>query len=280
MFKILSSTLLAPGVKRLEVEARDIAAKARPGQFIVIRVSDKGERIPLTIAGKDPRRGTITLIFQAIGTTTTALFQLNAGNSIRDILGPLGCPTDIQKAGSVVAIGGGVGVAEVLPVAQAYKEAGNTVIGIMGARSKNLMILENELRQVCDKLYVTTDDGSAGQKGFVSDALQNLLANGSHIDLVYAIGPVPMMRVIAAITREHGIKTTVSLNPIMVDGTGMCGSCRVTIGGATHFACVDGPEFDGHQVNWDELLQRLNLFKQEEKVSLDKFKTECKCPKE
>jgi ferredoxin--NADP+ reductase len=280
MFKIVASTLLSAGVKRMEIEAPQIAQKARPGQFLVLRLGPGGERIPLTIAGQDTIRGTITIIFQSIGKTTASLFQLKEGDAISDILGPLGCPTEIRKAGTIVAIGGGVGVAEVLPVAKAFKEAGNTVIGIVGARTKDLVFLETEMRQVCDRLYITTDDGSYGQKGFVSDVLTNLMTAGTHIDLVYAIGPVPMMKVAAALTRPQNIKTMVSLNPIMVDGTGMCGSCRVTFGGKTHFACVEGPEFDGHQVNWDELIQRLNLFKSEEKVSFEKHKAECQCPKE
>jgi ferredoxin--NADP+ reductase len=274
--KIISKKTIGPGVKQMIVEAPDIARNAMPGQFVVLRVDKKGERIPLTIADKDPVNGSITLIFQEVGKTTQALGLLNVEDSIADILGPLGHPTEITKSGTVVCIGGGVGVAEILPVAMAFKQAGNRVIGIIGARTKDLLILENEMKQACEKLYVTTDDGSYGEKGFVSDVLKRLIADGIHVDEVYAIGPLPMMRVVSGVTKEYNVKTIVSLNPIMVDGTGMCGACRVTVGDKTVFACVDGPEFDGHQVNWDELAARLSLFKPEEKKALEKFQCE-KC---
>ncbi|MHB9156287.1 MAG: sulfide/dihydroorotate dehydrogenase-like FAD/NAD-binding protein [Endomicrobiales bacterium] len=280
MFKITAKKLLAPGVKRIEVEAPDIARHAQPGQFIVLRLDEKGERIPLTIAGFDAAAGTVTIIFQEVGKTTAALGLKEAGDAILDIVGPLGQPTEIENAGTVVTVSGGVGTAEVLPVARALRAAGNKVMGIIGARNKDLLILQDEMQAACDRLLITTDDGSAGQKGFVSNVLENLIAQQVHIDLVYAIGPVPMMKAIAALTRAHGIKTMVSLNPIMVDGTGMCGACRVTVDGKTRFACVDGPEFDGHQVNWDELITRLSLFKKEEKQSFEKHGTECKCRKE
>ena len=277
MNKIISKKTIGPGVKQLIVEAPDIARNAKPGQFVVLRVDKKGERIPLTIADKDVTRGSITLIFQEVGKTTQALGLLNVKDSIADILGPLGQGTEITKSGTVVCVGGGVGVAEVLPVARAFAAADNRVIGIIGARTKELLILENEMKQACEKLYVTTDDGSYGEKGFVSDVLRRLIADGTHIDEVYAIGPLPMMRVVSGVTKEYNIKTIVSLNPVMVDGTGMCGACRVTVAGKTVFACVDGPEFDGHQVDWAELAARLSLFKSEEKIALEKFQCEnCK----
>jgi len=274
---IISKKTIGPNVKQLIVSAPDIAKNAQPGQFVVLRVDKKGERIPLTIADKDPVQGTITLIFQEVGKTTRALGLLNVQESIADILGPLGRCTEITKSGTVLCVGGGVGVAEILPVARAFRQAGNRVIGIIGARTKDLLILENEMKEACEKLYVTTDDGSYGEKGFVSDVIRRLIADGIHIDEVYAIGPLPMMRVVSGVTKECNIKTVVSLNPIMVDGTGMCGACRVTVGDKTVFACVDGPEFDGHQVNWDELSARLSLFKSEEKKALEKFQCEeCK----
>lgn len=277
MNKIISKTTIGPNVKQFIVEAPDIARNAKAGQFIVLRVDSKGERIPLTIAGRDEAKGSITIIFQEVGKTTQSLGALNAGDSISDILGPLGHPTEIAKLGTIVCIGGGVGVAEILPVATAFKQAGNRVIGIIGARNKDLLILEQEMKAACDRLYVTTDDGTAGEKGFVSDVLKRLIADKLSINTVYAIGPVPMMKVVSNVTKEFNIKTVVSLNPIMVDGTGMCGACRVTVGGKTYFACVDGPEFDGHQVNWDELTARLSLFKTEEKKALEKYQCDnCK----
>ncbi|MCB4791608.1 MAG: sulfide/dihydroorotate dehydrogenase-like FAD/NAD-binding protein [Elusimicrobia bacterium] len=279
MYNIISKINLANNVKQIEVQAPQIAKKALAGQFVMLRVSEKGERIPLTIAGKNIDKGTITFIFQEIGKTTASLGRLEPGDNIPDILGPLGHPTEIKKIGTVAAIGGGVGVAEILPVAKAYKEAGNKVIGIIGARNKDLVILEAEMKQACDQLFVTTDDGSYGQKGFVSNVLQGLIEKGEGIGLVYAIGPVPMMKVISNLTKPYNIHTIVSLNPIMVDGTGMCGACRVSVGGKTKFACVEGPEFNGHEVNWDELIKRLSLFKDKEKVSFEKYNAECLCQK-
>jgi ferredoxin--NADP+ reductase len=277
MYKIIFKKELSPNVKQIEVEAPDIAKKAGAGQFVMLRVSENGERIPLTIAGRNPDKGTITLIFQEIGKTTTKLGKLETGDSIPDVLGPLGHATETKKIGTIVAVGGGVGVAEILPVARGYKEAGNKVIGIIGARNKGLVILEEEMKKACDSLFVTTDDGSHIRKGFVSDVLKELIDKGEKIDIVYAIGPVPMMKVISNLTKPYNIKTIVSLNPIMVDGTGMCGSCRVTVGGKTQFACVDGPEFNGHEVAWDELIKRLSIFKDKEKICMDKYETECKC---
>jgi len=277
MFKIISKTQLSPAVIRFVLEAPRVAANAKPGQFVILRVSGKGERIPLTIADFDAAAGTITIVVQELGKTTAALGLLNEGDSVPDLVGPLGHPTKIEKIGTVCAIAGGVGVAEIIPVAGAFKGAGNRVLGIIGARNRELLILEDEMKQACDALTVMTDDGSYGKKGFVTDALAEFIAGQVSLDVVYAIGPVPMMKAVSALTARHGIRTVVSLNPIMVDGTGMCGACRVTIGGKTRFACVDGPEFDAHQVNWDELNARLALFKTEEKDALDKFKCDnCK----
>jgi ferredoxin--NADP+ reductase len=276
VFNIISKKQLAPGVTQLVVKAPQIAAKANPGQFIILRIDEKGERIPLTIADFDIISGTITIIFQEIGKTTAELSMLKVGDSILDIVGPLGNPTKIEKLGTVCLIAGGVGTAEIIPVAKGFKQAGNKVVAIIGARNKGLIILENELKAFCDELIIVTDDGSYGKKGFVTDALSGLISSNARIDTVYTVGPVPMMKAVSALTAKHNIKTIVSLNPIMVDGTGMCGVCRVSVGGKTRFACVDGPEFDGHQVNWEQLSSRLMLFKTAEKEALDKYKCD-KC---
>ncbi|MDI6642104.1 MAG: sulfide/dihydroorotate dehydrogenase-like FAD/NAD-binding protein [Elusimicrobiota bacterium] len=277
MNKIISKKLLGPQINLIELEAEAIAKKILPGQFVILRVHSKGERIPLTVAKKDLIRGTITIIFQEVGKTTKLLSKLNIGEEIQDLIGPLGNPTEIisptsLRDGNVVVIGGGVGIAEILPVAEALKNAGNKIIGIIGARTKELVILEDELRQITDELHITTDDGSYGKKGFVTDVLKQLLdyqPSTINYQLIYAVGPVPMMKKVAEVTKPYNIKTVVSLNPIMVDGTGMCGSCRVTVGGKTKFACVDGPEFDAHQVNWAELENRLKLFQEQEKISIN-----------
>jgi len=271
MNEIISKQTLSVNVKRMEVSAPEIAKAAKSGQFIVLRVNALGERIPLTIAGINKEKGTITIVFQEIGKTTKLLGTLNAGDCIKDLLGPLGHPTEPQSGKHIVAIGGGVGVAEILPVARFYKGLSNTVTGIIGARSKDLIIFEDEMAHACDNFFITTDDGSYKRKGFVSDVLKELIAGPNKIDIVYAIGPVPMMKFICDITKPHNIKTIVSLNPIMLDGTGMCGVCRCTVEGKTKFACVDGPEFDGHLVNWAEFSTRLGTFKSEEKISNDNF---------
>ena len=272
MYSIVSKKIITPEVKSIEIDAPEIARKAKAGQFVIVIVDEIGERIPLTLADWNQEKGTIKLIFQELGFTTKKLGKLKAGDSINSILGPLGKPTHAEKIGTIVCIGGGVGIAEVCPVSRAFKKAENEVIGIIGARSKDLIILEKEMKDACDQLYVTTDDGSYGQKGFVTEILNKLFQANRHIDLIYAIGPVPMMSAVSKITRPYKIKTVVSLNPIMVDATGMCGSCRVSVGGKTYFACVDGPEFDGHLVDFKELRSRLNLFKGQEEC-LNK-----KCP--
>ena len=275
MFRILHKEELAKEVTQIIVEAPEVAKKAQAGQFVSVVIDEQGERIPLTIANWDKSRGTITLVFQKVGFTTKKLGALNAGDCIQHILGPLGHPAEAKKIGTVICIGGGVGIAEVYPVSRAFKEAGNRVLGIIGARSKELLILEDRMREVSDELFITTDDGSYGRKGFVTDALKGLfevIEKSTHTkypELAYCIGPVVMMKAVSELTFGYKIKTIVSLNPIMVDATGMCGSCRCTVGGKTVFGCVDGPDFDGHQVDFDELGKRLKLFLDEE----DKLKS-------
>lgn len=270
VFKILSKTKLGKEITRLSVEAPVIAQKAQAGQFVVLVLGEQGERIPLTLADWDNQKGTISLIFQEVGFTTKELGALRIGDSIAHILGPLGHATEVKSLGEVYCIGAGVGIAEVYPVSRAFKQAGNRVTGIIGARSKELLILEKEMQQVCDELFVTTDDGSYEKKGFVTDALQDLfdvIEKSTHTKypaLVYAIGPVPMMKAVAELTRDLKIKTIVSLNPIMVDATGMCGACRCTVGGKTVFGCVDGPDFDAHSIDFAQLQSRLSLFSDEE----------------
>ncbi len=272
MNSIIFKESLAPNIKKMVVQAPTIAQKALPGQFVVIIADEKGERLPLTIVDSDPDRGTLTLIFQELGKSTYRLGELKANDKIFALLGPLGKATKIKKvATAVITVGGGVGIAEVYPVTRAFKQAGNSVISIIGARNKNLLILEEPLRRVSDKLLITTDDGSYGDKGLVSDALRKILTE-TKVGLVYAVGPVAMMRAVCELTRPDGIETMVSLNPIMLDATGMCGTCRVSVGERTEFACVHGPEFNGHLVDFDELQKRLDLFSEQEKQSLENFK--------
>jgi ferredoxin--NADP+ reductase len=271
VFQILEARLLATAVKQFQIAAPEIARKRKPGQFVVLRINEEGERIPLTIADADSQAGVITLIFQEVGKSTAKLGKLKAGDAISDLIGPLGGPTHIEKFGTVVCVGGGIGIAPVYPIAKALREAGNTVLSIIGARTKDLLILEEEMAQVSNVLKVSTDDGSYGYHGFVSDVLQDVIDQGTNINLVVAIGPVPMMRVVCNVTRNKNIKTVVSLNPIMVDATGMCGSCRVTVGGRTRFVCVDGPEFDGHQVDFAELVKRQRAYLDQEKKAYESF---------
>jgi len=255
-------------VFRIEVEAPRVAEKGRPGQFVILMVSGEGERIPLTIVERDKAKGAITLIYQELGLTTRLLSEKEVGDDLYALLGPLGHATEIKNYGTVVLIGGGVGIAEIYPVAEVLKEAGNRVISIIGSRTAALMMLEDEMRSVSDELFVTTDDGSLGRKGFTTDILKELLeaqGPGDKIDLVYAVGPIPMMRNACRVTGPYKTKTLVSLNSLMIDGTGMCGGCRVTVGGETKFTCVDGPEFDGHLVDWGELAKRNNTYIPQEK---------------
>lgn len=268
MFPIVAARVLGPGVKQFEVAAPRIARKQRPGQFVIIRLDDTGERIPLTIRGSDPAAGTITLVVQAIGKTTHQLNGLEAGDSILDVVGPLGKASEIDLYGTVVVIGGGVGTAIALPTAAAMHDAGNRVISILGARTRDLLILEDEVRAASDDVFVMTDDGSYGQRGLVTDKLREVLA-AQKVDFVLAIGPIPMMRAVAEVTREPRIKTVVSLNSIMVDGTGMCGGCRVAVDGEPRFACVDGPEFDAHKVDFAALADRLTAYRDHEKRSAE-----------
>ena len=265
MYKILSAEELSAGVKSFIVEAPMVARKCQAGQFIILRIDEVGERIPLTIADYDRKKGTIQLIFQEVGDTTRQLGTLKAGEALLDVAGPLGKATEIENYGTVVCIGGGIGVAPVYPIARAYKKAGNRVVSIIGARNADLLIMEKEMRSVSDVLHITTDDGSAGRKGLVVDPLKDMIAAGEKIDRVMAIGPMVMMRGVAEVTRPYGIKTFVSLNPIMVDGTGMCGGCRCSVGGETKFACVDGPEFDGHAVDFNGLMSRARMYQTQER---------------
>lgn len=268
MFRIVKKKVLAPTIKLFDVEAPAVAKKAQAGQFIILRMDEKGERIPLTIADFDRQAGTITIIFQEVGATTKLLGMLNEGDNLQDFVGPLGQATEIVKLGRVVCVGGGVGVAPIYPIARALKEAGNELISIIGARTKELLILEDEMRVISDKLLIATDDGSYEHQGFVTDLLKKVLEEKGDVSAVWGIGPLVMMRSVANTTRPFNVKTIVSLNPIMVDGTGMCGACRVNVGGETKFACVDGPEFDGHQVDWELAMRRMDTYKKEEEHAM------------
>ena len=267
MYRIVRKQVLAPTITRFEIEAPFIAKKRKAGNFVMIRVENHGERIPLTIADGDPARGTITLIVQAIGKTTKLLCSKEQGEEVLDVVGPLGNPTPIEHIGHVVCVGGGVGTAELYPIAKALRDAGNTVSTIIGARSHDLVILEHEMRAISSTTYVTTDDGSYGRRGFVTDQLKDILDSGNPVGAVFAIGPLPMMKAVSDLTRSYQVYTLVSLNTIMVDGTGMCGGCRVTIGGEMKFACVDGPEFDGHKVDFTELMMRNRTYVDMERIA-------------
>ncbi len=269
MNRIARKQYLNPEVIRMDVDSPLVARKRKAGQFVVLRALDTGERFPLTIVDSDPRAGTVTLIFQVVGRSTRELAALNEGDSIPDLLGPLGHPTDVKKLGTVLAVGGGVGIALLYPIAKAMKEAGNTVVSFLGARNTSLFILKDEMTAISDKANIITDDGSSGRKGFVTDLLKEYLASGSKADLVVCVGPAMMMKAVVAITKPANLPTIVSLNPIMVDGTGMCGGCRVTVGGKVKFACVDGPEFDGLAVDFDELVHRQRFYRDEEQHSAE-----------
>jgi ferredoxin/flavodoxin---NADP+ reductase len=271
VFKIIHTAFIAPGIKRFIIEAPRIAKKQKPGQFVILRLCEQGERIPLTIERSDPQRGTVNIVVQSAGKTTHLLNTFETGDSILDVVGPLGKPSEIENFGTVVVIGGGVGTAMAYPTAAALKKAGNRIISIVGARNKDLVILEREMAEVSNTLLITTDDGSYAHKGFVTDKLRQLIKFGTHVDLVLAVGPIPMMKAVADVTRDAHIRTIVSLNPIMIDGTGMCGGCRVLIGGKSEFACVDGPEFDAHRVNFDVLIQRNAMYREAEKKSMAEF---------
>ena len=275
MFEILKRQEMAEGTVVLnEISAPLIAKKAKPGQFVILKANETGERIPLTMAITDPKKGIITIIYQVVGKSTDLFKSLKVGERFQDVIGPLGKPTHLEKVGNVVCVGGGTGIAVMHPITRGLKEVGNRVIAIIGARSKELLILEEKMKAASNELHVCTDDGSYGHHGFVTDVLKDVLEK-EDVKLVVAIGSVPMMKFVSKLTAEYKVKTLVSLNSIMMDGTGMCGCCRVSVGGKTRFACVDGPEFDGHQVNFDELMQRLEAYKAEEAVAHDKYKGEC-----
>jgi ferredoxin--NADP+ reductase len=269
MFRIIRKEVLNPSVKLIEVEAPYIARKAEPGQFIILRVSEEGERIPLTIADYDRQRGTVTVIFQEVGKTTKQLGSLEQGDFLLDFVGPLGVASHLEGYRKAAVIGGGLGTAIAYPQAKKLYSLGAEVDSIIGFRNSELIILENELKAVSKRLFVTTDDGSNGNKGFVTDVLKKLLEEGNSYDLVIAIGPLIMMKMVSQLTKPYGIKTIVSMNPVMIDGTGMCGGCRVTVGGKTKFACVDGPDFDGHEVDFDEAMRRQAMYKNQEKLSME-----------
>ena len=267
MYEILEKKVMSETVRLMKIKAPLVAKKAQAGQFIILRIDEQGERIPLTIADYDRKKGTITVIFMEVGKTTKQLGTMNVGDKLLNFAGHLGVASEIEKYGTVVCIGGGVGIAPLYPIVRALKETGNYVISILGARNEKLLMLEKEIEEYSDELHVCTDDGSKGTKGFVSNILQNLIDDGKKINIVWAIGPVIMMKVVADLTKKYDLKTIVSLNPIMVDGTGMCGGCRVFVGGETKFACVDGPEFDGHLVDFDNLMLRNRRFVKEEEES-------------
>ena len=270
MYKILEKENIAPNIYRMVIKSPRIAKKALPGQFIILRVTEDGERIPLTISDSDKDAGTVTIIYQEVGMTTKLLTTKEVGDSLADFVGPLGRPSELEGLKKVLCIGGGVGTAVVYPDVKYLYENGAIVDVIIGARSAEHLILEDEIKARCRNLYITTDDGSKGHKGFVTDKVKELLESGERYDEVYAIGPMIMMKFVAAVTKEYGVKTMVSLNPIMVDGTGMCGGCRVLVGGQVKYACIDGPDFDGHQVDFDDVMKRLNTYKDIERDNAEK----------
>jgi ferredoxin--NADP+ reductase len=277
MNEILEKKQLNPTVKLMVINSPLMAKKAKPGQFVIVRVDEKGERIPLTIADYDGEKGTVTIIFQEVGMSTKKLGRLDVGDKLHDFVGPLGTPVEFSKdTKRVLAIGGGVGVAPLYPKVKMLNKNGVSIDSIIGGRSAEYVILEDEMRAVSDNLYITTDDGSKGRKGFVTDVLKELIEKGNKYDEVIAIGPLIMMKMVCRITKEYNIPTMVSMNPIMIDGTGMCGGCRVTVDGETKFACVDGPAFDGFKVDFDEAMRRQNMYKDMEKKALEKYEHECK----
>lgn len=280
MFTITEKQFLAPTVARFVIKAPFIAPKRKPGNFVMLRVSKRGERIPITLVDSNVQNGTITLIVQGIGKTTKELLTKEVGDALPDVVGPLGNPTPILQNTTVVCIGGGVGTAELFPITRALQQSGCNVYSIIGGRTKELVILEDEMRAYSIQTYITTDDGSYGRKGIVTDQLKDLLNGRLGIEAVYAIGPMPMMKAVSNVTKQYGIKTYVSLNAIMVDGTGMCGGCRVTVAGTMKFACVDGPEFDGHEVDFDEMMMRSRSFRESEVMSLQRFEHDHACRKE
>ncbi len=277
MNKILDKKELCEKVYQFGIEAPHLVKKAKAGQFVILIEDEAGERVPMSIGGLDKEKGLLTIVIQEVGKTSASMNRMKVGDSFSDVVGPLGLPTHIEKFGNCVCIGGGVGIPPIYPIAQALKAAGNNVTTIIGARTKDLLIFEKELSEASDRLLISTDDGSYGTHGFVTTVLQKLLDDGEIVDFVMAVGPVPMMKAVVNTTRKPKIKTYVSLNPIMVDGTGMCGACRVTVGGKTQFACVDGPDFDGHEVDFEEMTKRLKMYVKYEKQAYDKFLESDKC---
>jgi len=271
LFEILDKVELCPKVCRFRIEAPRLVGKAQPGQFVILRKDERGERVPMSIGGIDKKNGILTVVIQEVGKTSADMNRMKTGDHFQDVVGPLGLPSHVEKFGRCVCIGGGVGIPPIYPIAQALKEAGNRVETIIGARTKDLLIYEEELTEASHQLHISTDDGSFGTHGFVTTVLEKLMNDGTPIDFIMAIGPVPMMKAVSKATKAKNIKTWVSLNPIMVDGTGMCGACRVTVGGKTKFACVDGPDFDAHLVDFDEMTSRLKMYQVQEKVAYDKF---------
>ncbi|WP_044018562.1 sulfide/dihydroorotate dehydrogenase-like FAD/NAD-binding protein [Thermoanaerobacter italicus] len=272
MYKIVRKEVLNPVVKLMDIEAPRVAKSAKPGQFVIIRIYDKGERIPLTIADYDPKKGTVTIVFQEVGKSTKLLGALNEGDYILDFVGPLGNSMEVPKeAKKILGVGGGVGIPALYPKLKALHQEGYRVEAILGGRSEEYVIFKKEMEAVCDKVYYATDDGTLGKKGFVTDVLKEVLENDKEIDYIITVGPVIMMKNVCEMTKEYNIPTIVSMNPLMVDGTGMCGACRIEVGGETKFVCMDGPIFDGHLVNFDLAMTRLNMFKQQEKLSLELY---------
>ncbi|MDD3041392.1 MAG: sulfide/dihydroorotate dehydrogenase-like FAD/NAD-binding protein [Methanosarcinaceae archaeon] len=276
-YKILEKEEIAPSVHRMNIDAPDVAKAAKAGQFIILRIDETGERIPLTIADFDPEAGTVAIIFQEMGKTTKQLATLGAGDVLEDFVGPLGTPADVRKLGTVILVGGGVGVAPIYPQAKAYTEAGNKVISIIGARNEELLILEKEMGEASSELYIATDDGSKGHHGFVTDIMKNILDSDEKVDRVVIVGPPIMMKVGAGVAAPYDVEILVSLNSIMVDGTGMCGGCRVTVGGETKFTCVDGPEFDAREVDFIQLMNRLSMYRGEEAEATEEYEHKCRC---
>jgi ferredoxin--NADP+ reductase len=270
LFEVVSNDELVPNIKRISIKAPIVAEKIKPGQFVVIRVNDEGERIPLTHADNDPRRGEVTIVYQEVGKSTKLLGELKPGEHVMDLLGPLGVPIELKKYGTVVLLGGGVGIPPLYPKGKALREYGNHIISIIGARNKDLLVMEDEMKSISDELIVTTDDGSRGRKGFTVDALRDAMKS-KKVDLIITVGPLIMMKNASLAAKDFGVRIEVSLNPIMLDATGMCGVCRCTVGDETKFACVHGPIFDGTKVNFDELIRRSRTYLEEEKTALDLF---------
>jgi NAD(P)H-flavin reductase len=270
MSKIIRKEILSENVAKFIIESATIATNRKAGQFVIVKIGEKGERIPLTIADADAAKGTITLIVQKVGTSSHKLFNMKEGESLTDLVGPLGKPTEVKKVGTVVAAGGGVGIAPMYPIARAFKEAGNKLIAVLASRNKDLIIMENEFKAFADETAAMTDDGSYGRKGLVTEGIEEVIKR-EKVDIVVAIGPAVMMKFVALLTRKYNIHTIASLNTIMVDGTGMCGACRIDVGGKTKFVCVDGPEFDAHKVDFDGMLKRMNAYKNEEKISYERY---------